>query len=209
MRKVELIRTTVKTYSAEEIIAGLREKDEKVFRFLFDTYFEPMVHFAEYMLADHAEAENIVQDCFLHLWEKKEFPDIADIKSYLLAQVKNACLNELQRLQLEDKHKKWLAEAYMYAELPNVEYDEELVKKVWRAVDELPEQTRAVFAACVLDGKKYREAAEEFGISIHTVNTYIKRAYKALRDKLGASLLLFMMMPERPVPKPANDKNGK
>ena len=136
MRKVELIRTTVKTYSAEEIIAGLREKDEKVFRFLFDTYFEPMVHFAEYMLADHAEAENIVQDCFLHLWEKKEFPDIADIKSYLLAQVKNACLNELQRLQLEDKHKKWLVEAYMYAELPNVEYDEELVKKVWRAVDD-------------------------------------------------------------------------
>ena len=120
----------MKTYSAEEIIAGLREKDEKVFRFLFDTYFEPMVHFAEYMLADHAEAENIVQDCFLHLWEKKEFPDIADIKSYLLTQVKNACLNELQRLQLEDKHKKWLAEAYMYAELPNVEYDEELVKKV-------------------------------------------------------------------------------
>ena len=63
-----------------------------------------------------------------------------------ITQVKNACLNELQRLQLEDKHKKWLAEAYMYAELPNVEYDEELVKKVWRAVDELPEQTRAVFA---------------------------------------------------------------
>ena len=194
MRKVELIRTTVKTYSAEDIIAGLREKDEKVFRFLFDTYFEPMVHFAEYMLADHAEAENIVQDCFLHLWEKKEFPDISDIKSYLLAQVKNACLNELQRLQLEDKHKKWLAEAYMYAELPNVEYDEELVKKVWRAVDELPEQTRAVFAACVLDGKKYREAAEEFGISIHTVITHRKNIIRKTGIKSISGLTVYAIL---------------
>ena len=75
-----------------------------------------------------------------------------------------------------------------------VEYDERLVAKVWRAVDELPEQTRAVFVACVVDGKKYREAAEEFGISIYTVNTYIKRAYKTLRDNLGTSLLLFFLM---------------
>ena len=200
LQRMQLLENMVQRYSAEEIVAGLRRKDEKIFRYLFETYFKLMVHFAEYILADRAEAENIAQDCFLHLWEKEEFPEIADIKAYLLGQVKNACLNEIKHLQMEDKHKKWIAEAYMYAELPEVEYDERLVAKVWRAVDELPEQTRAVFVACVVDGKKYREAAEEFGISIHTVNTYIKRAYKALRDNLGASLLLFFLMPkDRPV----------
>ena len=61
----------------------------------------------------------------------------------------------------------------------------------------------------VRDGYLSKEISEQMAISVHTVNTYIKRAYKALRDKLGASLLLFMMMPESPVPKPANDKNGK
>lgn len=194
LQRMQLLENMVQRYSAEEIVAGLRRKDEKIFRYLFETYFKLMVHFAEYILADRAKAENIAQDCFLHLWEKEEFPEIADIKAYLLGQVKNACLNEIKHLQMEDKHKKWIAEAYMYAELPEVEYDERLVAKVWRAVDELPEQTRAVFVACVVDGKKYREAAEEFGISIYTVNTYIKRAYKTLRDNLGTSLLLFFLM---------------
>ncbi|GAA6371120.1 RNA polymerase sigma factor [Odoribacter splanchnicus] len=83
-------------------------------------------------------------------------------------------------------------EAYLYAELPEVEYDERLIDKVWRVVNELPEQTRLIFIACVVEGKKYREVADECGISVNTVNTYVKRAYKYLRRRMGLSVILFL-----------------
>ena len=83
-------------------------------------------------------------------------------------------------------------EAYLYAELPEVEYDERLIDKVWRVVNELPEQTHLIFIACVVEGKKYREVADECGISVNTVNTYVKRAYKYLRRRMGLSVILFL-----------------
>ena len=54
------------------------------------------------------------------------------------------------------------------------------------------EQTRLIFIACVVEGKKYREVADECGISVNTVNTYVKRAYKYLRRRMGLSVILFL-----------------
>ena len=130
--------------------------------------------------------------CILKLWEKTDFSNIRNFNSYLFVQVKNICLNKIKHLQIEDKHKSWLMEAYLYAELPEVEYDERLIDKVWRVVNELPEQTRLIFIACVVEGKKYREVADECGISVNTVNTYVKRAYKYLRRRMGLSVILFL-----------------
>lgn len=178
-------------FSGEVEFSGGKH-DDAFFRSLFQDYFGQLVGFAEYILADREEAENVVQECFIRLWERGTHSDIFDMRSYLFRQVKNACLNVVKHLQVEDRHNKWIAEAYMYSELPDGEYDDGLVEKVWQAVDELPEQTRAVFVACVVDGKKYREVAEEYAISVNTVNTYVKRAYKFLRERLGVQLLFFL-----------------
>lgn len=183
----------MKKYSSEEIIVALQKKDQEVFRFLFEEYFGVLVQFAEYFLLEREAAENVIQDCFLKLWEKKDFSHISNFKSYLFTLVKNICLNKIKHLQLEDKHRTWLLEAYMYAELPDNEYDEVLIARVYRVVNELPEQTRQIFMACVVDGKTYKEVAEEYGI---TVNTYIKRAYKYLRGQLGSSVLFFFLFSE-------------
>ena len=182
----------IKEYSSEEVIEGLQKKDKEVFRFLFEKYFGQLVHFAEYFLLEREAAENVVQDCFLKLWEKTDFSNIRNFNSYLFVQVKNICLNKIKHLQIEDKHKSWLMEAYLYAELPEVEYDERLIDKVWRVVNELHEQTRLIFIGCVVEGKKYREVADECGFSVNTVNTYVKRAYKYLRRRMGLSVILFL-----------------
>ena len=191
-RTIKVVVKVIKEYSSEEVIEGLQKKDKEVFRFLFEKYFGQLVHFAEYFLLEREAAENVVQDCFLKLWEKTDFSNIRNFNSYLFVQVKNICLNKIKHLQIEDKHKSWLMEAYLYAELPEVEYDERLIDKVWRVVNELPEQTRLIFIACVVEGKKYREVADECGISVNTVNTYVKRAYKYLRRRMGLSVILFL-----------------
>lgn len=181
-------------YSDKDIADALSMQDKAVYQLLFDRYFERMVLFAEYFLLDRSEAEDVVQELFLSLWNRREIPVISiSLKSYLFTQVRNRCLNRLKHLKIVDKHSSWLREALEYAEIPDVEIDEQLISRVNAAIDELPSQAQAIFRRCVIDGRKYREVAEEMGISVNTVNTQMKRAYKFLRTKLGHSFLLFLI----------------
>ena len=182
-------------YSEEEILNALRRKDRAAYRCLFDLYFEKMVLFAEYFLLDRQESEDMVQEFFLALWNRQEIALVqpSRLRSYLFTQVRNRCLNRLKHLNVEDRHMQWLREAQEYADIPDVEIDEQLVARVYEAIDELPQQARAIFKRCVIDGKKYREVAEEMDISVNTVNTQMKRAYKYLRTKLGVAFLFFLL----------------
>lgn len=177
-----------------EIIDAITKREKAAYKLLFEEYFEKMVLFAEYFLLSRQESEDIVQELFLGLWNRHEIPVIRiSLKSYLFTQVRNRCLNRLKHLNIVDKHDRWLREAQEYAEIPDVEMDESLLRRVNAAIDELPLQARTIFQRCVIDGKKYREVADEMGISINTVNTQMKRAFKYLRNRLGNSLLLFIM----------------
>lgn len=183
-----------KKYSEVEILVALKLKKPDVYRYLFDEYFEKMVLFAEYFLLDRIEAEDVVQETFVGIWNQKDLPEFnVSLKSYLFKQVKNRCLNRIKHLHVEDKYKQWLLEAQMYADIPEVELDEELIKRVYNVIDELPAQARTIFRLCVLEGRKYKEVALELGISVNTVNTQMKRAYKHLRQRLGITFLLFLM----------------
>ena len=182
-------------YSEQGLLDALRRKDRAAYRCLFDLYFEKMVLFAEYFLLDRQESEDMVQEFFLALWNRKEIALVqpSSLKSYLFTQVRNRCLNRLKHLNIEDKHMQWLREAQQYAEIPDVEIDERLVAQIYEAIEELPQQARVIFRRCVIDGRKYREVAEEMGISVNTVNTQMKRAYKYLRTKLGVAFLFFLL----------------
>ena len=70
---------------------------------------------------------------------------------------------------------------------------EELMFQLRESIELLPEQVKAVFKMCFLDGKKYREVADELGISINTVKAHVKKALRLLREKFsGEQLLLYV-----------------
>ena len=71
-------------------------------------------------------------------------------------------------------------------------FDQDMLKKVYDVIEELPDQSKIIFKRCVLDGKKYKEVAEEMNISVNTVNTQMSRAYKFIRSRLGASFLILL-----------------
>lgn len=180
-------------FTQAKILKAIKEKDKEIYKYLFEEYFEKLVFFAEYFILDRNESEDIVQDVFYELWERSsEVKIISNLKSYLFVQVKNKCLNRLKHLNVVDKHKQWLWEAQVYADIPEVNLDSELMQKVYATIDELPDQSQKIFRDCVLNGKKYREVAEDMGISINTVNTQMKRAYKFLRAKLGVAFMIFL-----------------
>jgi RNA polymerase sigma-70 factor, ECF subfamily len=180
--------------ASKYFIDGINRHDNKVFRELFDTYYQQMARFACYFLFDEDEAQDQVQDTFADLWNKAgKLEHITDLKAYLFTQVKNRCLNRIRHLNIVDKNREWIVEAITYAEIPDVDFDAELHSKVIKLIETLPDQTRNVFKMCVMEGLKYREAAKILGITENTINTHIKRAYKSLRQKLNIPHLVFLL----------------
>lgn len=160
----------------------------------------------EYVLFDE-EAENIVQDIFLMLWEKRDALRVdVSLTAYLFTLVKNKCIDFLRHRMVEQ----------MYSENVKHEYNEELNVKLFalesfdhnfsseedietllrNAIDKLPERCRLIFIKSRIEGKKYKEIAEELNLSVNTVEGQISIALKKLREELKdyLPLLLFLFI---------------
>ena len=160
----------------------------------------------EYVLFDE-EAENIVQDIFLMLWEKRDALRVdVSLTAYLFTLVKNKCIDFLRHRMVEQ----------IYSENIQQEYNEELNVKLFalesfdhnfsseedietllrNAIDKLPERCRLIFIKSRIEGKKYKEIAEELNLSVNTVEGQISIALKKLREELKdyLPLLLFLFI---------------
>lgn len=165
--------------SEKEIIRLIARGDEQVFEQLFRSWYARLVLFAFKFLSDRQEAENIVQMVFIKYWEKRKELKIESLNSYLMTAVRNSCLNELKRRP----HFYSVEEQFNLAEEKDEdEYDEELIKKVQDAIDEMPPQRQKIFKMSRFEGVKYKEIASRLGISPKTVEAQMGKALKTLRE---------------------------
>ncbi|WP_297907371.1 RNA polymerase sigma-70 factor [uncultured Parabacteroides sp.] len=167
------------------------------FEEIYVMYSPRMLRFAkEYVLSDE-EAENIVQDVFMVLWEKREFLDIRmSISSYLFSLVRNKCLDFLKRKIVVDTYKQELTMKMQALEQMEQMYmsDEEIEQILTTAINKLPERCRLIFVKSRIEGKKYREIAEELNLSVNTVENQMGLALKKLRVELREYLPLFIFL---------------
>lgn len=165
--------------SEKEIIRLIFRGDELVFEQLFRAWYARLVLFAFKFLSDRQEAENIVQMVFIKYWEKRKELKIESLNSYLMTAVRNSCLNELKRRP----HFYSVEEQFNLAEEKDEDgYDEELIKKVQDAIDEMPPQRQKIFKMSRFEGVKYKEIASRLGISPKTVEAQMGKALKTLRE---------------------------
>ena len=161
-----------------------------------------MFAFAKNYISANEDVENIVQDVFLVLWEKKDELELScTLTTYLFTLVKNRCLNFLRHKLIEEEYNAQMKEELgfkLYA-LESMEYsyhsEKELQEIIQRALDTLPERCREVFIKSRIEGLKYKEISEELGISVNTVENHIVTALKKLRVELKdyLPLLLFLV----------------
>ena len=168
---------------------------EKGFKLVFDTFYPRLLRFAESYVGDRFEAENILQDVFLRLWEKRaSLPADLNLQAYLLTMVKNQCMDFLRHRQVVMQHfvdwetvqqQEASFNCYALSRFDPEAIDAESVERlVEKAISELPDQCRKVFELSRFDGLKYKEIAERMGISVKTVETHISHALKILRITL-------------------------
>jgi RNA polymerase sigma-70 factor, ECF subfamily len=168
---------------------------EQLMKQLFKEHYRGLCLFARQFIHDNEKSEDIVQDVFLNIWEKKELnASDSQIKSYLYTSVRNRCLNYIR------DHKKFndnveVAHIENTHEHNRTEY-RELEHLIKEAIASLPEKCREVFELSRFKEMKYQEIADALGISIKTVEAQMSKALKVLREKLSGysnGMLMFFM----------------
>lgn len=165
----------------------LQKGETAAFEQVFKIHFKSLHGYAYTILKDEIAAEEMVQNVFCKVWEKKETLN-ADtyIKAYLYRAVHNESLNYL-------KHQKAKA-AYQMHVVQHMDPKEsnasgklilsELENKLYKALNELPQQCRTIFQMSRFQDMKYQEIANELNLSVKTIENQMGKALKILRTKL-------------------------
>ena len=179
--------------SDSEILTAFQRNMNEGGKLLFQRYYKPLVLFSGSMLDDCSFPEDIVQEVFYQFIKNNAYRQLTPeaLSTYLFRSVKNACLNRI-RDQKEFAQAELLKYDAIEEEATTVSL--ELIEAIRQAIERLPRKTRMVVMSIVVEGKKYKETAEELGVSVNTVKTLLSGGLKQLRQQFPDSLLLFFIL---------------
>lgn len=175
----------------------LNLKESTSFEQVFRTYYSGLKAYAQKILQDPIQAEEVVQEVFFKLWEKrKEVAIDTSLKSYLFRAVHNHCLNIFKHEKVRENYR-----SHVESHKEEFELDEsdtmiatDVKEKILEGIALLPEQCARVFRMNRLEGYKYREIAEELGISQKTVEAQMSKAMRRMREHLKDHLMLWLLI---------------
>lgn len=173
--------------SEKFILAKIKIGDEVYFEQIFKKYYFALCFYAQKYVKSYEVAEEIAQDVFLKLWEKREQLEItSSLKAYLFRATHNFSINYLNHKKIENKYKLFYTNVLKELELSHNEnyYEPDFEDKIEKAIESLPKKCQEIFKLSRFDFLKYSEIAEKRGISIKTVEAQISKALKILRKKL-------------------------
>lgn len=163
---------------------------KKQFSEYFHTHYRPLCLHALHYLNDPAEAEDVVQETFAALWEKRDsLSELKSVKAYLFTSVRNNCLTRIR----DAKPTRPFHEDIPDESLSLEEQQEraEMESRIWRMIDNLSPRRREIFLMAKREGMRYKEIAEKTGLTVKTVENHVMRAVWSLRSKDTDAFLFF------------------
>jgi RNA polymerase sigma-70 factor (ECF subfamily) len=180
-----------------DLIKALKEGDSKAYTFLVNKYHHKLCVYVFSLTKDNDLAEDIVQNVFMAIWNKKhKLKEEFVIKSYLYKSVYNEFIDQYRKvksvLPLEKKH---------FDALSSIVEDEDenslekLIKLVKKEIENLPPKCKQTFLLSKQDGLTNIEIAEFLNVSIKSVEAHMTKAFSILRKTLGDKMnsVLFLL----------------
>ena len=184
-------------FQDEQIAQRIAKKDEAAFEQVFKTYYKNLHAYAYTIVKDDVMAEEMVQNVFYKIWERKAHLSIqTSLTAYLYRAVYHESLNYIKHLKVKSAYQSY-ATARMNEQSDNAEKKVllgELEGRLRTALQELPEQCRTIFQMSRFEGLKYQEIADQLGLSIKTIENQMGKALKQLRIKLIDFLPIIIML---------------
>ena len=164
------------------------------FEAIFKEYHAQCLAFAIHYTGDVHDGEEVVQQVFLKLWEKREQVDITGmVKSYLFAAIRNTAISNWRKDTVRSE-KEQVAGGFQL--VPHITSSRawELELLYQQALDKLPERCREVFILSRQQQLKYTEIAAVMNISVKTVENQMGKALKMMHNELKEYLSMFLFL---------------
>jgi len=166
---------------------------EEGFNYFFRLYYKAVYFFACKYVKDSDVAEDIVENSFIKLWEKREqMESEAGLRGYLYKTVYHGCLRWIENEGRKEKVYRVYKVSMDVEETGHLEnmIKAETLRRVKEAMEELPSECRKVFMKLFVEGKSVVEAAAELNVAVSTVKNQKARGIKLLRMKLTSFLFI-------------------
>lgn len=149
---------------------------------------------------DRHTAEDIVQDIFLKIWDRKSTIVVeGDMKNYLRSMVEHACFDFMKHQTVENN---FMQKSIQEIQLDELNYYEsandylsenEMMETLFVCIEKLPPKRKDVFKKFFLEGQKHADIARELEISVRTVETHIYKALKFIREYKISFLFIVLL----------------
>ena len=171
----------------DKIILQFKKGDSNALTYVFNLYSKALCYFADKLIANKQEAEDIVTENFLKLWQRHEnFDNFQGIKAFLYIAVRNHCFDFLKKNRKRTSAGKEIQYLYDDADLFQEEVvrreaEAKLLQSISREVEALPKKCRTVFKMVFYHGLNTATISKQMGISKQNVLNQKTRALQLLR----------------------------
>ncbi|MFZ5942401.1 MAG: RNA polymerase sigma-70 factor [Bacteroidota bacterium] len=180
----------------QALLNRLKKSDQAAFTMIFSAYYGDLVRFAFGFFRNSDEAEEVVQDVFVTLWENREQLNIhTSLKAHLLKSVQNRSIDRLRHKAVRDRFaSRPAAQNLLVNDTENYVFFSDLESKFLEAMASIPPKLSEAFRMSRLESLPYSEIAEKLGVSVRTVETRIASALKHLREELKDYFLILILL---------------
>lgn len=187
---------------ADEHSSLKKRKKILYFEELFCIHYPRLQKFAFYILGDEAEANDMVQDVFVHTWNHfEQLENLENLSPYLFTLLKNKCLNVLKHQAVKLKyhyHQAFFESEELYhisfGETSDfISMEEELHQAVEALITKMPPKCGQVFRLKWIEGMKHREIADQLSISMTMVDKHLVKGMDIAKKYLQPNLLFLLI----------------
>lgn len=182
-------------FEDKDLMLLVAEGDREAFTCLYHRYFYYLFTLAMRYIKDESEAEDVLQQVFIKLWQMRDSGAIKDnVRGYLFAMTRNSIMNYVR-----DKNRLLQRNYRLSQEIGEEEQDiwvmadkEDLISEMKKAIEALPPQQKRI-ANLRCEGLSNQEIASRLHLSLNTVNSHYTKGLKALKTALSALMSLTLI----------------
>lgn len=170
-----------------KLMEGFRLGQENCFAEVFNRLYPALCFYALKITNDQSAAEDIVDESFIKIWEKRgKFYQFGILKSYLYTTVRNSGINWLKSDKRREAAEKETMLSAIQSEKTKLDLmiQADLYTQLNTALETLPVRNKRIMKLLFIEGKNIRETSMELGLSVSTVKTHKSRGIAHLKEKL-------------------------